>query len=155
MKDWLGKTRRIQIEEFYVPLGEMTPYQHAEYIRYNNLAAHAELIEALDETNWKPWAVTPDSGEVVQDRTAFIRELVDAAMFIANMAVSVDCTDTEWDAIYKAKWKVNIERQRRKGGYVSRKGIDKCTLCARSFDDVGRAGESSFCVKCTAAAVTG
>lgn len=153
MKDWLGKTRRIQIEEYDNKLGDLSPEEHRAYVWTNVLSAHAELTEALEETNWKPWANLTDN--VVPDRTAFIRELVDATMFIANLAASVECTDTEWDAIYKAKWKVNIERQRREGGYVSRRGIDKCTLCARSFDDVGQAGESSFCVKCVGTAVTG
>jgi hypothetical protein len=33
---------------------------------------------------------------------------------------------------------VNRERQRRAGGYQSRKGVDKCESCNRSFDDVGQ-----------------
>lgn len=155
MKDWLSETARIQHDVFYVPLGEMTDPQHAEYIRYNALAAHHELVEAVEEVQWKPWATFDGDTPVVPDRVAFIRELVDASMFIANMAVSVGCTDEEWETIYRAKWEVNIERQHRKTGYVSRKGVDKCSLCGRSFDDVGRAGESSFCTKCVDVAVTG
>jgi hypothetical protein len=153
MKDWLSETTRIQREVYDVDMGNLPPKDHADYIRYNMLAAQAELIEALEESRWKPWASTDE--ETVPDRTAFIRELVDASMFIANMAASVGCTDEEWEEIYRAKWEVNIERQRRKGGYVSRKGVDKCVLCGRSFDDVGRAGGSTFCTKCEDMAVTG
>lgn len=155
MKDWLSETLRIQRDEFHVPVGEMTDPQHAEYIRYNVLAAHTELTEALEETQWKPWARFDGDTPVVPDRIAFIRELVDASMFIGNLLASVDCTDEEWEEIYRAKWEVNVERQRRKTGYISRRGVDKCLLCGRSFDDVGRAGDSSFCAKCTATAVTG
>lgn len=149
MKYWLSETARIQREYYDNDLDKLTDEAHAEYIRYNVLAAHDELSEALNECQWKPWAVFDGDTPVVSDRTAFIRELVDASMFIANMAASVGCTDEEWDAIYRAKWEVNIERQLRKGGYQSRRGVDKCALCGRSFDDVGRLNdESQFCVKC-------
>lgn len=153
MKDWLGKTRRIQQEIYGRDFTVISDDDHRAFLIEMFTASVKELGEAMDETQWKSWAVK--DGPVVTDRVAFVRELVDAAMFIANMAISVGCTDDEWDELYKAKWKVNIERQQRAGGYLSRKGVDKCTLCGRSFDDVGQAGGSSFCVKCVGTAVTG
>lgn len=136
MDDWLARTREIQTNTYGKDPADLQGDEWAEFLRWNILAAHAELTEALEETRWKPWASS--EGPVVPNRRAFISEIVDAQMFLANALVSAEVTDEEYAEVYRAKWAKNIERQERAGGYQSRRGIDKCVNCGRSFDDVGK-----------------
>jgi hypothetical protein len=115
---------------------------------WNSLAAIKEISEATDETRWKPWAVLEEDEEVI-DKDAFLKEIVDVEHFLANLLVAAGVTDEEHDAAYLAKMQVNRERMAQAGGYQSRKGIDKCELCGRSFDDVGESHETGVCTKCS------
>jgi hypothetical protein len=152
MQDWLSTTRDIQTTVYGRDPATLTGPDHAEFIRWNILAAVAELMEALEETRWKTWAVLADGEAVVPDAEALASELVDAQMFIANVLVSAGVVDADYERVYRAKWDKNIERQQREEGYQSRAGVDKCPRCRRSFDDVGRGGApvdgQDLCAKC-------
>jgi hypothetical protein len=152
MDDWLSTTRKIQTNTYGRDPSELEGPELAEFIRWNILAAVAELMEALEETRWKPWATLEEGEDVVPDATAFTSELVDANMFIANALVAARVADEEYQRVYHGKWAKNIARQEREGGYQSRHGVDKCPRCGRAFDDVGRGiaqvdGED-ICNKC-------
>lgn len=151
MDDWLRTTRRIQTDTYGRDPADLKGPDLAEFVRWNLLASHCELTEALEETRWKPWANA--DGEVIPDPGAFLTELIDAQMFIANCLVAAGITDEDYAVAYRAKWAKNVARQEREGGYVSRKGVDKCSVCSRSFDDVGQYVDQSgmdteICVKC-------
>jgi len=148
MDDWLKTTRKIQTDTYGRDPSTLEGPEQAEFVRWNVLAAHAELTEALEETRWKPWAVFEEGDDVVPDAQAFTSELVDVCMFVANLLVTAGVSDADFERVYHAKWAKNIERQSRVEGYQSRRGVDKCTVCARSFDDVGRYKDTAFCSKC-------
>jgi len=151
MDDWLATTREIQTNVYGKDPGTLDGQELREWIRTNILAAVAELIEALDESRWKPWAKFEEGDTVIPDTFAFAREMVDVNMFIANALVSAHITDEDYEEIYRAKWKVNVDRQLKADGYSSMKGVDKCVVCGRSFDDVGRAVTDVLpgqCAKC-------
>ena len=153
MDDWLRKTRELQTEAYGTDPHSLTGREQASYITWNHTATVLELSEMLEETRWKPWATLNEGDPVIPDKAAYIKECVDALHFIANMLVAGQVTDEElWDS-YRAKMEVNRERQRRAGGYQSRKGVDKCGVCGRSFDDVGQYYDKSgvateTCTKC-------
>lgn len=147
MDDWLKRTREIQTSTYGRDPQELVGEEQAEFIRWNILAAVAELVEALEETRWKPWANKSDV--IIENPEAFASEMVDVQMFIANCLVTAGITDEQHARIYRSKWQKNIERQERDGGYESRRGVDKCVLCGRSFDDVGQGFDSdSLCTIC-------
>jgi hypothetical protein len=150
--DWLKKTRELQIEAYGKDPAELEGADLQFFVIWNALAAVKELSEATDEVRWKPWATLVE-GEPVIDKGPFLKEIVDVNHFIANLLVAAGVTDDEYDSAYLEKMETNRERQRRAGGYQSRKGVDKCLTCARSFDDVGRytdisGAETGFCMKC-------
>lgn len=149
MDDWLKKTRELQIEAYGRDPQALDGDDLAEYITWNHSAAVVELSEMLEEVRWKPWSVRKPEDPVIPDKAAFIKEAVDVGHFIANMLVAGGVSDSEyWDA-YLAKMQVNRERQLREGGYQSRRGVDKCVNCLRSFDDVGESKLiDQYCVKC-------
>jgi len=155
MENWLSTTRKIQTDTYGRDPSTLQGPEQAEFVRWNVLAAVAELIEALEETRWKPWAKTDEGEDVIPDSQAMASELVDVSMFVANLLVTAGVSDADYERIYHAKWAKNIERQERAGGYQSRRGVDKCTVCARSFDDVGRYEDTAFCSKCGAGAHDG
>lgn len=143
MKDWLEKTRELQIQAYGRDPATLEGEELRYYIIWNSLAAMKELSEATDEVRWKPWATLEPGEPIVTDKAAFIKEIVDINHFLGNLLVAAGCTDDEYDNAYEAKMEVNRERQRRAGGYQSRKGVDKCESCGRSFDDVGEYIDSS------------
>lgn len=147
MDGWLSTTKRIQRETYGRDLENMTEEEKRQYITVMFRAAISELVEASDETDWKPWAVRTADAVAIPNPHIFCSEIVDAQMFLANMLVAAGITDDEYTVIYKAKWEKNIARQER-GNYVSRKGIDKCTNCGRSFDDVGEGPTLGICAIC-------
>lgn len=122
---WLEETKELQ-EQYY---GKEYPIEGQELIDYiviNTVAAEDELHEALNEVSWKPWA----SANFV-NREAFIGEIVDTLHFIGNMLVGVECTDLELSKAYEEKMIRN--RARMTEGYT---GLEKCSICKRSKDDV-------------------
>jgi hypothetical protein len=159
MDDWLEKTYTLQLEAYGNDLHALSKEELREYLRWNHTAAVVELSEMIEETRWKTWVeFDPETDDVIINKRSFIKEAVDAGHFIANMLVAGGVTDKEyWDA-YLEKMETNRERQRRKNGYQSRRGVDKCTSCGRSFDDVGRAVTDAFpdqCATCEKEAARG
>lgn len=149
MDDWLEKTRELQIGSYGTDPSKLDGDEQADYIRWNHTAAVVELSEMLEETRWKPWVARGPNDAVIPNKAAYIKEAVDAAHFIANMLVAGGVSTQEfWDA-YRAKMEVNRQRQLREGGYQSRKGVDKCIACGRSFDDVGQGfDDPTICTMC-------
>ncbi len=145
---WLEETHRLQLEAYGTDLHALEGQDLRDYLVWNHTAAVIELGECLEETKWKPWANWSPGDPVIPDKAAYLKEAVDALHFAANMLVAGRVTTEELNASYAAKMQVNRERQARTGGYASEKGVDKCPLCRRSFDDVGRAEGSLVCVKC-------
>jgi hypothetical protein len=142
---WLASTERLQYHSF----GNVVPMEDdelADFAMMNFAAAVKELGEALDEVGWKPWA-TP-RGWV--NRDAYIRELVDATHFVANLLVAVGCTDDEFWVRYRAKQQLNARRQA--DGYDGVTG--KCHVCHRALDDGDEETESGahqvVCIGCGA-----
>lgn len=126
--DWLHETRKLQIESFGKDPAALEGETQVEYVRWNMLAAQDELMEALHEISWKPWA----SAEFF-NKNEFANELVDVLHFVANMLVTAGVTDEDLDERYLAKMQKNRDRQ--SNGYT---GTDKCPDCKRAFDDVGK-----------------
>lgn len=150
MDAWLEKTRELQILSYGQDPAALTGKELQFYVIWNSLAAVKEISEATDETRWKPWAVLADGEEII-DKDAFLKEIVDVQHFLGNLLVAAGVSDAEYDAAYEAKMEVNRRRMAQKGGYQSRKGVDKCEKCGRSFDDVGPAVTDAFhgqCLKC-------
>lgn len=127
---WLESTRELQEQVYGFDLAGMqanNPDEFADYVVMNHTAAVSELSEALDEVGWKSWA--KPRGWV--NRDAFVKELIDVAHFVANLAVSVGCTDEEWQERYESKQRVNRQRQ-----LVGYDGVStKCPDCHRALDD--------------------
>lgn len=126
--EWLLSTRILQRMSFGTDPATLEGAALAEYIRWNTLAAHAELTEALDEVDWKPWTVTEDG---FRNRDAFVVELVDVMHFVANMFVAARCSDAELTEIYEAKQQKNRDRMATK----KYDGRNKCPQCHRAYDD--------------------
>jgi len=123
---WLAETKILQNDYYDHQLPILDEQPLIQFITWNTLAAEDELHEALNEVSWKPWA----SAEFV-NREAFIGELVDALHFIGNMLAGVGCTDEELSEAYEEKMIRN--RARMTDGYT---GLEKCSICKRSKDDV-------------------
>lgn len=149
MDDWLSETRYLQTQAYGRDPYTLEGEAQRDYIRWNHTAAVVELSEMLEETRWKPWAVLAEGEPVIPDRKAYIKEAVDTLHFVANMLVAGQVTDEEFWEAYREKMEVNRQRQLRVGGYQSRRGVDKCELCGRSFDDVGESHETGVCTKCS------
>lgn len=127
--EWLLSTRVLQRQSFGRDPALLEGAPLADYVRWNTLAAHAELTEALDEVDWKPWTVTEDG---FRNRDAFVGELVDVLHFVANMLVAARCTDAELTERYEAKQQKNRDRMASK----SYTGLNnKCPQCYRAYDD--------------------
>lgn len=123
---WLESTRELQRMAY----GNTFPYngeELADWVIVNHTACVKELGEALDEVGWKTWA--HPRGWV--NREAFLRELIDAGHFLANLAIAVNCTDEEWERLYREKQAVNLKRQQ--DGYDGVSG--KCPQCHKAYDD--------------------
>lgn len=127
--EWLLSTQILQRQSFGVDPATLEGAELAEYIRWNQLAAIDELMEALHEVDWKPWTVTEDG---FRNRDAFVGELVDVLHFVANMLVAAKCSDEELTDRYAEKQDKNRARMASK----TYDGIkDKCTWCGRAYDD--------------------
>jgi hypothetical protein len=110
-----------------------SPAEQVEYVKTMILAIQDELMEAIHETRWKPWA----TGEKkIVDKDKFGGELVDIMHFLINLFLV-----NGWDAedVFTAFWakqKVNWERQQ--NGYDAH--TTKCAnqLCRRALDEPGK-----------------
>lgn len=129
---WLESTRKLQ-ETHYGLNYDVLKFQHlADYIVTQYTALTCELVEFMDEVNWKPWMV--DRRGEVPDRDAAVGELIDAAHFLGNLACALGVTDAEWEEKYQAKQERNRRRQE-SGSYT--KAEYKCSDCHRELDRPG------------------
>ena len=127
-QEWLLSTRVLQRQSFGKDPALLEGAELADYIRWNQLAAVDELMEALHEVDWKPWTVTNDG---FRNRDAFVGELVDVLHFVANQLVAARCSDEELTQLYLAKQQKNRERMASK----TYDGRNKCSVCQRAYDD--------------------
>lgn len=138
---WLPSTKALQERAF----GYVFPLKDdalADYVTWNHTAAVLELGELLNEVGWKPWA--QPRGWVNQAKA--ITELVDVLHFVANIAVALGVDEAELWAAYRAKQRVNAERQAR--GYD---GVtEKCPVCRRATDDGPEVDGPSYLPYCGA-----
>lgn len=104
---WLETTAALQREAFGFDPEYASNEMFGEYWTYNAWALVDELSEAMDNLHWKPWDVMRG---LVRNRDAAVGELVDAAHFLANIAVSLKVTDDEWEERYRAKQGRNAAR---------------------------------------------
>lgn len=147
---WLGETRDIQTEYFGYNFDKLTPARPEnipaliKYLSWNTKSAMHELVEADNETSWKPW----QHDDPYVNRDAYVGEVVDVLHFLGNMLVALDCTTEELNAAYTTKLETNRERQRRK--YRIQDAGEKCCLCLRALDDhaVQVAPSGDMCVPC-------
>jgi hypothetical protein len=130
-------TRQYQLQQTLgeLPGDDATNEDRIIYLRTMVLACIDELLEALNETGWKPWALSDHINEA-----AAFGELSDALQFLLNafFAVSPKGMTPEWiaraiDDRHMAKVKVNIARHEQGYDGVS----TKCTICRRALDDEG------------------
>lgn len=105
---WLASTKRLQEEAYGYDFRTMrqVPRRVCDYLTHMSLGLFNEIVEAMYEWEWKRWS----SAEAWYDRERILSELVDQAHFIGNMAVALDCSDEEWEKLYRAKQAQNRER---------------------------------------------
>ena len=70
------------------------------------LALIAEVIEAANETPWKPWKKHQSF-----DRKKFLEELADVQIFLINLVLSANANYKEFEKIVKSKINTNFKRQ--------------------------------------------
>jgi hypothetical protein len=154
--EWLSKTYGYQSTHFGVDYRRMeTDIEYRlDYIKTNALGMQSEIIEALDETPWKPWASGDKKAHFDDGRDRYVKELIDVLFFAANALTAAKVTDDELEQRYLAKMTVNQNRQR--DGYDARS--TKCATCARALDEPNapepvRANERLYCsTSCVVAA---
>lgn len=106
--------------------GRIGQSEMMEHIRTQTLACVAELMEAMDEAGWKPWA-TSDHLNV----EAFRSELIDAFRFWLNLMHIAGLSAEGVMSYYQES--LNKTRARVENGYD---GVtDKCPACHRAYDD--------------------
>jgi hypothetical protein len=139
--EWLMRTAILQRMSYKKNPAELEGDERAEYFRTMVAALVFELGEMSNEIGWKTWG----SDRTIH-RENYIKEAVDVMHFIGNLLVLAGCTDSELNAAYNAKMKVNEERMLRDSYNGRTEG--KCALCKRSFDDVGQWHDTHFCSLC-------
>lgn len=94
-------------------------------IRTQTLACIAELMEAMDETGWKPWASSNHFNV-----EAFRSELIDAFRFWMNL---VHISGMSAQGVFNHYQESLVKtRDRVTNGYD---GTNKCPGCRRAYDD--------------------
>jgi hypothetical protein len=112
---------------------DLEPDKLAEFMRSTAFALIAEVVEAMDETHWKPWSTRPDGEGVVANRQRFVGELADVYIFFMNLMLCGDITTTELSEAVGKKQEKNLQRWL--NGYNAQ--TTKCPKCKRSYDDEG------------------
>lgn len=124
---WLESTYALQQEAFGIEPDALEGDEFADYITLNCTALLVELGEFMQEIGWKTWA----EPRGWTNRDAAVKELIDVAHFLANLACALGLTDEEWEERYRAKQDTN--RRRQTDGYD---GVSsKCPGCRRALDD--------------------
>jgi len=113
-------------------IAQMSPEERIAYIRWNALAALAEIHEALDETSWKPWAT-----DQFINTDLLINELRDAFQHMMNMIFAASPhSNLEQLALFfenSLYTKISKNMKRHESGYTVIG--TKCPGCRRSYDD--------------------
>lgn len=112
---------------------DLDPEEKAAYIRTQAFATIAEVVEATDETHWKPWSVRPEGEEVVISQTRFTGELADVYIFLMNLMLAGGVTAMDLAKAVANKQQKNLDRWT--SGYNAK--TTKCPACRRSYDDEG------------------
>jgi dimeric dUTPase (all-alpha-NTP-PPase superfamily) len=109
-----------------------TPEEQIEYVKIMILAIQDELMEALHETRWKPWA----TGEkMIVDRDKFGGELIDVLHFLLNLFLVNGWNEED---VFTAFWaKQNVNWQRQQNGYNAHSTKCANKLCRRALDEPG------------------
>jgi hypothetical protein len=131
----------LQTNYFNVNFQRMLPADRIRYIKDMKLSVSAELQEALDETDWKPW----QPGNHV-NRDAYLGELVDALHCLMNLflALGDDPVKLADEVFERYTIKNHINRTRQSTGVA-----EKCGGCRRALDDPAvactRRGDRGYC----------
>ena len=139
--EWLMRTQILQRMSYGKDPAKLEGEERAEYFRTMMAALVFELGEVSNEIGWKTWGT-----DRTISREAYIKELVDVLHFVGNLLILAGTTDKELNAAYNAKMRVNVERMSR-DSYDGRL-VGKCSMCKRSFDDVGQYRETTYCTGC-------
>ncbi len=81
-----------------------------EGFRNHILAAQVELVEALCETNWKPWKPDYLLSMSKESRKRCMVELTDVMQFIVNASLCMSFTAEDLSDGLRAKLKINHQR---------------------------------------------
>lgn len=120
--DWISRTRELQVRAYGSDPGALTGEPWANFMRWNFLAAMAELAESLAELPWKPWSAkhrarledprnVEDMAREIEARDRAVEEIVDVLHFAANILCALECSDEELNERYEAKMALNAARQ--------------------------------------------
>ncbi len=110
----------------------MDPGAQIEFVKTMILAIQDELMEALHETSWKPWAT---GTKQINDHDKFGGELVDILHFLINLFLV-----NGWDAddVFEAFWTKNtVNWKRQQQGYDGHSTKCANKLCRRALDEPG------------------
>lgn len=129
---WFESSRELQAGAYGKDPGALVGDERADYWTTMMFALVDEVSEFGREVKWKAWA--NGRGEVI-DRDAAVGELVDAAHFLVNLALSVGATEGEFWERYREKQARNLARQKKANGYDGRR--EKCPACGRELDKHG------------------
>lgn len=122
----------LQTETYGHNFQAMLASERIQFVKNMKLALEAELQEALDETQWKPW-VKPRGSWI--NRDAYVGEMVDVLHFFVNMLLVLgdDPRDLAVEVFQRYRRKHAVNRQRQVDGYD---GVStKCPVCRRALDD--------------------
>jgi len=114
-------------------LEDMDDETRVEYVKTMILSIQDELMEALHETHWKPWAT---GAKKIKDNDKFGGELVDILHFVINLFLV-----NGWDAedVFTAFWaKNNVNWKRQQDGYDAHSTKCANQLCRRALDEPGK-----------------
>lgn len=125
LADMFTEQAKLQTLLGNVP-AEMTPETLANYRRSMAWATVSELVEAMDETGWKPWATSRHT-----NREEFMDEMTDVWLFVLNMMLSVGMTaDDLLERFVKKQQNARLRHYNQYDGVTS-----KCPKCKRAYDN--------------------
>lgn len=104
MKEIFENQNELIRDVYHIDLS--TASKQAEAYRIYTLAAVDELMEALHEVPWKPWATRTS-----WDRENLGEELADAFTFLVQLCCIVGIDAEELEERYWQKSRVNVQRQ--------------------------------------------
>lgn len=108
LDDMFEKQLNFQVKARNYPFKDIKDKQ--QFINIMTLAAIDELLEALHNTQWKPW-----KNNQVFDNDEFKKELIDVWHFLINLSIAAGL---DADYLYKEFLdKNNINFKRQKDGY--------------------------------------